>query len=93
MTSERSQAYGRVMSTLEQLGPSKLLPAEQEQIRETADNLFFCEDISQEPDARAALDGAAELVRRLIESERWLDTTATQLLLDLEACGPLTPVA
>ena len=34
MTSERTQAYGRVVKTLEDLGPSKLQPHEQELIRD-----------------------------------------------------------
>ena len=34
MTSERTQAYGRIVKTLEDLGPAKLLAAEQERIRE-----------------------------------------------------------
>jgi hypothetical protein len=41
MTSDRTQAYGRVMKTLEDLGPSKLLAAEQDRVREAADNLIF----------------------------------------------------
>ena len=41
MTNERTQAYGRVVKTLDELGPSKLLPAEQARIREAADCLFF----------------------------------------------------
>ena len=38
MTSERTQAYGRVIKTLEDLGPSKLQPVEQERIRDAADD-------------------------------------------------------
>ena len=32
MTNERTQAYGRVVQTLDELGPTKLLPAEQARI-------------------------------------------------------------
>ena len=53
MTSDRTQAYGRVVKTLEDLGPSKLQPAEQDRIREAADALIF----AAEPEAaRAALE-------------------------------------
>jgi hypothetical protein len=41
MTSDRTQAYGRVVKTLEDLGPAKLQPHEQELIREAADTLIF----------------------------------------------------
>ena len=41
MTSERTQAYGRIVKTLEDLGPAKLLASEQERIREAADTLIF----------------------------------------------------
>jgi hypothetical protein len=41
MTSERTQAYGRVVRTLTDVGPTKLHATEQEQIREAADTLIF----------------------------------------------------
>ena len=47
MTSERTQAYGRVVKTLEDLGPAKLQPAEQDRIREAADNLIFAADLER----------------------------------------------
>jgi hypothetical protein len=33
------------------------------------------------------------LARHLVESERWIDESASRLLDDLMACGPLQPVA
>jgi hypothetical protein len=53
MTSERTQAYGRVIRTLEDLGPAKLLPAEQDRIRDAADNLIFAADIDDARDTLA----------------------------------------
>lgn len=91
MTSNRSQAYGRVVSTLDELGPTKLLADELELVRECADLLFFCEDLGADPAARDALAACRELGRRLIESERWLEDTALRLLGDIEACGPSVP--
>ncbi|MDX6661271.1 MAG: hypothetical protein QOJ55_2093 [Solirubrobacteraceae bacterium] len=88
MTSERANAYGRVMKTLEDLGPTKLHPAEQDQVREAADALFFCEDMVADPQAREALDGVVELAEQLTESGRWLPETAEQVIRDLEGCGP-----
>jgi hypothetical protein len=91
MTSMRAQAYGRVVETLDGVGPSKLLPEEQTLIREAVDALFFCEDLSQDEDARRALDGCRALGRHLVSSERWLEETAAQLVADIEGCGPLVP--
>jgi hypothetical protein len=90
MTSDRAQAYGRVTRTLGDLGPSKLLPEELELVRESADVLFFSEDVTE---AHRALETCRVLANRLVESERWLPETAARLIADLEACGPLEPVA
>ncbi len=45
MTNERTQAYGRVVQTLAELGPTKLLPGEQARIRDAADTLIFACDL------------------------------------------------
>jgi hypothetical protein len=93
MTSERSQAYGRVMRTLEDVGPAKLLDSERERIRAAADTLFFAEDLGTDAEAREAVSDMAALARHLVESERWLDESAGRLLEDITSCGPLQPVA
>ena len=93
MTSERSQAYGRVMRTLEDVGPAKLLDSERERIRAAADTLFFAEDLGTDAEAREAVSDMTALARHLVESERWLDESARRLLQDITACGPLQPVA
>jgi hypothetical protein len=90
MTSERTQAYGRVIKTLEDLGPSKLQPAEQERIREAADNLIFASDFD---DARTAVADVEALAEHLVASGRWTSERAEQLASDLVACGPVFPVA
>jgi hypothetical protein len=89
MTSERSQAYGRVMKTLADIGPSKLHADEQEVIREAADTLFFAEGAG----AAEALDRVDELATRLVDSGRLLEDTAHQLLRDLEDSGPAAALA
>jgi hypothetical protein len=93
MTSERSQAYGRVIRTLDDVGPAKLHASERELIRNVADTLFFAEDLSADADARDAVSDITRLARELVDSERWLDETARALLSDVLACGPLVPVA
>lgn len=85
MTSERAQAYGRVMSTIEDLGPTKLQAGEIERIRDAADTLLF----SETPPADVLAD-VRELTHHLADTGRWTDERAAALLADLEACGPLT---
>lgn len=93
MTSERSQAYGRVTKLVDDLSASKLHPAEQQTIRDAADALFFCEDLAADAEARRALDALERLIDNLLESERFTPETAGRLQADVEACGPLLPIA
>ena len=85
MTNERTQAYGRVVQTLEELGPTKLLPAEQARIRDAADNLIFAADPDE---ARDALLDMSSLAEHLLKSGRWLEERVDRLVADLLACGP-----
>ena len=89
MNTDRTQAYGRVVKTLEDMGPAKLQPAEQDRVREAADTLIFAADPDE---ARAALADADELAEHLVASGRWTPERAGDLLHDLLACGPVTPV-
>ena len=52
MTSDRAQAYGRVVATIEDLGPTKLQATEVERIRQAVDTLLFSETL----DAPGAAD-------------------------------------
>jgi hypothetical protein len=90
MNSERTQAYGRVVKTLEDVGPAKLQPAEQDRIREAADTLIFAVDLDE---ARAALSDVDALAEHLVGSGRWTSERAEQLVSDILACGPVAPVA
>lgn len=93
MNSERAQAYGRVVRTLDDFSDSKLHSDEQQTVREAADALFFCEDLNGDPPAEEALAALYELMDRLVESERFMPETGGRLTADVEACGPLAPVA
>lgn len=88
MSPERTQAYKRVMRTLADLGPSKLLEPEQDRIRNAADTLIFCSDLSDDPIAETALVDTDELCRDLVASGRWEQATAGRLASDMRACGP-----
>ena len=90
MTSERTQAYGRVLRTLEDVGPTKLHEAEQARIREAADTLIFAATLD---DARAALEDVDALCEHLVATGRWTEERAAELAQELLACGPLAPVA
>ena len=92
MTSDRSQAYGRVMQTLAELGPAKLLDDEVERLREAADTLLFTEDMAEDG-AQAATHDARSVIDNLVDSGRWSEERAHRLADDLAACGPLAPVA
>jgi hypothetical protein len=91
MTSERTQAYGRIVKTLDDLGPSKLLADEQELIREAADTLIFAERADDH--VVAALENIRALAGHLAESGRWTEERAAELVDDVSAAGPLAPVA
>lgn len=88
MSPERSQAYRRVMHTLDELGPSKLLADEQERIRSDADSLIFAADLEPGGPGQAALEDAGQLCRALVQSGRWEQVTADRLAEDLRSCGP-----
>jgi len=89
MTSRRAQSYGRVMETLRSAGDAKLQAAEEDQIREAADTLLFCDDIDAGPEAKIALDGMRDLARRLATTGRWTPGAADRLLEDVAGCGPV----
>jgi hypothetical protein len=91
MNAERTQAYGRIVKTLEEIGPVKLLETELTRIREAADTLIFASDV--EDDARAAIEDIRALADHLVESGRWSFERATALVDDVSGCGPLAPVA
>jgi hypothetical protein len=85
MNTERTQAYGRVVKTLDDVGPAKLQRAELQRVRDAADTLIFAFDLDE---ARAALEDVDALTEHLVESGRWSDDRAQQLVDDILACGP-----
>jgi hypothetical protein len=88
MTRQRARAYARVMETLRELGPAKLLPAEQDRIRSAADALLFSSSIATDESARAAFLDVDALCEHLTESGRWSTERAIALANVLWACGP-----
>ena len=90
MNSERTQAYGRVIRTLEDVGPTKLHTDEQERIREAADTLIFAATAAE---VLGTLEEVDALGEHLVATGRWTEERAAELVQDLVACGPLAPVA
>ncbi len=88
MSPERSHAYKRVMHTLDELGPSKLLLDEQDRIRYAADILIFSGDPAGQ-EASDALADALMLCEALVQSGRWEPVTAARLADDISGCGPM----
>jgi hypothetical protein len=89
MNAERAEAYGRVMKTLSDVGPSKLQPRELDLVREAADAMLFSDGLEVDPHAQMAFAALQELTESLVESERWLFRSADQLICDIEECGPM----
>ena len=88
MTTERSQAYGRVMKTLADMGPTKLQDQEEDAIRQAADTLLFASSMEPGTEAGEAVRQIGSLLERLVEADRWLSESADRLLRDVEGCGP-----
>jgi len=77
------------METLRGVGEAKLHAEEQEQVREAADALLFCDDMGNGSEAKLALDGVRELAQRLAGTDRWTPEAADRLLEDIAGCGPV----
>jgi hypothetical protein len=92
MTSERAQAYGRVMEAIADFDGTSLHADEIQVIRETADALLFCEDLEADSGAAEALDRFHALTDLLLENGRVSSERVGRLTADVEACGPLTAV-
>ncbi len=88
MSPERVQAYRRVVELLDELGPSKLLPKEQDRVRHAADNLIFSSDLAEDSAARESLVDVQRLCELLLNSGRWEEVTATRLVDCISRCGP-----
>lgn len=89
VTSRRAEAYGRVVRILDGPDGEDLRPEELSRIREAADSLFFCEQVDADPAARDAADEIADLAVELVESGRWDEDTAEELVSEVLACGPV----
>jgi hypothetical protein len=89
VTTRRAEAYGRVVQVLNGPDGEELTREEMNRVRENADALFFCEDLEVDPAARDAADEIADLAVELVESGRWDEDTAEELVSDVLACGPV----
>jgi hypothetical protein len=92
MTADRSRAYAHVMNVVADFAPAKLHAEEQAAIRDAADALLFCNDMSVDTDAREALTRLEDLFERMVAADRLLPETSERILEAVEGCGP-EPVA
>ena len=92
MNSERAQAYGRVVKTLDDMAAAKLQTSEEQRIRDAADTLLFCES-PDAPGAREAMEDVGALTGHLISTQRWTEERARALADDVAACGPVAQLA
>ena len=86
MTTERAQAYGRVMRTLEDLVGTRLHADEVQLVREAADELLFSRTFDDA--SERILATVYELTDELTANDRLLPETARGLVADVEGCGP-----
>jgi len=93
VNANRSDAYARAIKTLRDLTASKLHPDEVESVRDAADALLFCDDLSRDPAAEQALGALYDLADRLVENDRMTAEAATRLTAEVEACGPFLAVS
>ena len=77
------------MTILEGPDAGELRPEELAKIREATDALFFCEDLEGDSTARDAADEIADLAVNLVESDRWSEESAEELVSEVLACGPV----
>jgi hypothetical protein len=89
VTSRRAEAFSRVVRVLNGPDGEELTREELARVRENADALFFCEDLEVDSAARDAADEIADLAVELVESGRWDEDTAEELVSDVLACGPV----
>lgn len=82
-----------MIAQLRDLGQANLHPAEQQLVRDAADELLFCRDFDGAPEAHAVLARVYELADELTSSERLSVERAQRLVADVEACGPFEPDA
>ena len=88
MAAERTHAYQRMIQTLKETGPSKLLGDEQKRIPYATNNLIFRRDLAQDAPARGAMADVERLCRALADSARWGHAAAIRLANDISRCGP-----
>jgi hypothetical protein len=80
------------MQTVRADGADALTRGEAALVREAADSLLFCADLTWDEEARDGLTRVGDLAGDLVGSGRWGPERAEQLLRDIEACGPMAAV-
>ena len=87
-TAANATHYTALLETIERQGATKLHPREREQLLSAADALLF-----GEPENRALLRTAEELIESLEASDRWSAESCDQLREHLYGCDAAAGVA
>ena len=86
MTSERAQAYATALKSLRDLKPTKFSDAQMDLFQQTADALFFTDQVDvSTADLMASSHAELDI---LGENERLMPETVKRLKEELEAIGP-----
>ena len=80
------------MRTIREEGPVALTVDESALMREAADALLFCENLTADDEARDGVTRVGDLAGDLVGSGRWAPDRAEAMLRDIEACGPVAAV-
>jgi hypothetical protein len=87
-TAANGAHYTALLETMDRQGVTKLHAREREQLLAAADALLF-----GEPESRALLRGAEELIESLEASDRWSAESCDQLREHLYGCDSAAGVA
>lgn len=86
MTSQRAQAYATALKSLRDLKPTKFNDAQMDLFQQTADALFFTENVDE---ATADLIACSHAELDVIsDADRLLPETVQRLKDELDAIGP-----
>lgn len=86
MNAQRADSYTRLTRFLDDIGPAKLHPDEQDRVRHAADTLVFAG--AWDDAVAASLEDLNLLTDGLVDSGRWELEAAERLVELVSACGP-----
>ena len=92
MTTDRLTAYRHARRIIDAMTPAKLHPHEESALREAAEGLLLCSD-PEDVEVGMLRTLADFHLESLVDSERWIPETASELATAIEDCGPVAVTA